>query len=204
MNAAIWLDPRYCHKIVDDPEKCRKAKLTLCNVWEKIKFNRTNDARQNLAEQPIAAPVSNSNLTLKTLFSRLDVEFNLQGVPSVEIIMEPVEQCEPSFNKTKAELLLDMNKFNPPRMRPEESIWKFWQKTKNEFNHFQELSAVAFVIMAICPSEVQTERDMSKLAFIFNEMRSTLDENLLEQILLTNLNKDLFLEVKEKMIAEIA
>lgn len=203
MLAAIWLDPRYRHKILHDSNKVRKAKLTISNIWEKIKFNKNRQNRVLIPSVPVPVPAAKPKLTLQSLYSQLDDEFNADGVPSVETLMEPQMQSQPNYSKNKSEVLLDMDKFDPPRMKPSESVVEFWLKTKEGTNYFQELAVVAFVIMAICPSEVQTERDMSKLAFIFDEGRASLNEDLLEHIILIHLNKDLFYKVKEELIASV-
>lgn len=197
MTTAIFLDPRYRHTILNDERKVRQAKLTICNVWEKIKHNKP---------KPITTPTDNvqigaANSTRKFAMQNLYAELN--AILDIPPTYEPTVQSQPDYSKEKSELLLLLDDFNPPRMRSQESVIKFWADLKEEENAYHEITEVALVVMAIPPSEIETERDMSALSFIFTELRNKMDENLLEDILLIYLNKDLFNQVKAEQISEI-
>lgn len=206
MLAAIFLDPRYRHKIINDPDKTRAAKLQICKIWEKIQFNKNNSTVSIPAEEQVEIQPSTQHKrtqTMTSLYSKLDQDFTADGIQRPVITNEPKQGTEPNYTKEKHEILLALDKFNPPRLKPDCSVLEFWRdETKGE-SSFHEIGQVAFVTYGIPPSEVDTERDMSKLAIIFSERRSQLDEHLLERILLIHLNKDLFLKVKEEQLAAV-
>lgn len=62
---------------------------------------------------------------------------------------------------------------------------------------------LAKVIAAIPPTEVQIERDFSKLNFVFSNRRCSLTEDKLEDIMIIYLNDELFQQVKEDELNEL-
>lgn len=107
-----------------------------------------------------------------------------------------------SFVKTTKtddiEMLLDM--FDPEILSPSEAIITYWETEQK--NHPQ-LYKLAKVVFAIPPTEVEIERNFSKLNYIFNDRRCRLTQERLEDIMIINLNPDLFNEVKNDEILEL-
>lgn len=69
--------------------------------------------------------------------------------------------------------------------------------------NYEQLCEVAMVIFSILPTEVQIERDFSSFSHIFSNRRYNLHSKILENILLINLNKSLFIEVNEEEVEEL-
>ena len=79
-------------------------------------------------------------------------------------------------------------------MHHKESILKFW---KNKKNDFPELHAVACVINGLPPTQATVERSFSVLALIYNNRRSQLSQNMLENILRIKLNAEIVSSIFE-------
>lgn len=75
-----------------------------------------------------------------------------------------------------------------PKMHHKESILKYWEDRKNDDPVLYQL---ACIINTIAPTQVTVERAFSILNLVYNSRRTSLDPNLLEQLLLINLNKEL-------------
>lgn len=94
--------------------------------------------------------------------------------------------------------------FQPEPLKSSENIIQYWEINKNEH---KELYKLATVVMGIPPTEVQSERDFSKLNFVFTDRRCKLTEERLEDIMTINLNEEIFhlvkLEEKNAMICEL-
>lgn len=96
------------------------------------------------------------------------------------------------------EMLLET--FDTPTVSSKTDVIQFWEAEK-ENNEI--LYKLAMIVFAIPPTEVQIERDFSKLNFVFSHLRCRLTEERLEDIMVINLNSDLFYDVKkEQLIAQ--
>lgn len=96
MVAAIWLDPRYRHKMLHDSNKFRKSKV-ISNIWEKIKFNKNHQTTEEQNRVPILpVPVTKPKVTLQS-----DDEFNADRVSYVKNPIEPQMQSQPKYSKDK-------------------------------------------------------------------------------------------------------
>lgn len=82
-------------------------------------------------------------------------------------------------------------------MPSDQNILQFWQDCRREH---EELYNLAMVVMAVPPTEVQVERDFSKLNHVFTDRRCRLLEERLEDIMLIHLNAELFYRVKTDLI----
>lgn len=99
---------------------------------------------------------------------------------------------------TNIEFLI--NNFDPSRLSSKESILQFWENSEKDH---PELYALATVVYSIPPTEVQIERDFSKLNYVFNDRRCSLIADRLEDIMILNLNTDLFYITKERELNEL-
>lgn len=176
-------------------------------MWEKIKVIKNGSicVANAIPEHnpPEELNPAKRTETMISLFSKLNENFCAQGVEQVFIPNQPQKKTEPNYLKENYGILLDLEKFDPKRLSPEESVLEFWRNETKGDSIFHEIGEVAFVIYAISPLEVETERDMSKLGVIFSDRRNQLNEDILEDILLIHLNKDLFYKVKERELASI-
>lgn len=80
------------------------------------------------------------------------------------------------------------------------TIYYFWESKKNSD---PELYMLAKVIFAIAPTQAIVERSFSTLTHTFPPNRSRLDEDLLDDILIICLNKDLMEKINADDIAAI-
>lgn len=68
------------------------------------------------------------------------------------------------------------------------SIIRYWESKKKEYPILFEIE---MVVLAIAPTQVTIERKFSAFAHSYNDYRTSLSQNLLENILLICLNPDL-------------
>lgn len=178
MSCSMFLDPRYRNQITNDEIKVNEAKALLENIYRRLKAMKPPDSNN--------APM---NVSFK-YNSDEELDKYLNGASS--------DQANSSVQVQQVEdisTLLDL--FNPPVVGPKTDILAWWQKEKSKNEVLYELATVTF---AIPPTEVQIERDFSKLCFVFNKLRYQLTEQRLDDIMVINLNSDLFYDVKEEEI----
>lgn len=199
-SAAVFLNPRYRTEILRKDEQRNQAIEFLTNLYNRIQNIKT-----------IAAPfeneqVNNSSASLEE--SNVSIDFN-----------DP-KQLQKYLNRSSASSLTD-NSFDLPEQRdigfdirlviemfqPEKvdlkddkTILQIWADQKTENPHSYEL---ATVIYAVPPTEVEIERNFSSLEFILTPRRGDLYAENLEDILLLHLHNDLFLTIKDEMLANI-
>lgn len=94
----------------------------------------------------------------------------------------------------------ELNLFDPEPISPNTSILDYWISQKSQHAHLFKL---ATCIYAIPPTEVEIERDFSKLNFVFTQRRHSLSEKNLKAIMRIHLNKDLFFLIKEEELQKV-
>lgn len=196
MVVAVFLDPRYRHHIENNPAKMKLAKDTLCYLWQRLKIVKQGNASSNsVLNDSNSSNTSKSSTEMDQMFSELDQHYAQQGIA----VQQKETQCD--ADKTRIYAILDS--FNPVangnRLQSKESIIAFWEDHKDEYKGIYPL---ACVIYGINPSEVPIERDFSALRHIFNERRARLSIDLLQDILLIHMNKDLFYLVCEECLEQ--
>lgn len=82
----------------------------------------------------------------------------------------------------------------------EGTILDFWNEKRNEYPELYEL---AEIVLAISPTQAMVERSFSTLNYVFNDLRNQLSSELLEDILCTALNEDLFDAVNKEDLNEL-
>lgn len=189
MTAALFLDPRFRRVIVQDEEKMDEAKKTLKNIWRRL-LTLGASANENDTSITISEKSVNSDSSL--VFDDPDALDNyLAGNPAVvNTVVNTV-----TTNNRDIEQLLDS--FDPPRLSSDADIMKYFQEIQDEQ---PELYQLAMIVFAIPPTEVQLERDFSKLNFIFSDRRCNLTEERLEDIMIIHLNDELFYKVKDDLL----
>lgn len=188
MQCAIFLDPRFRKEITNDPQKVALVKQNLIQIWNKVNFTQTQ------------AETSNNSALSSNFGSDFDEDAELNkylaqsGQNELNISQENTSEA-----RTRIDSIIDT--FNPKILPTKDSVLQFWFSVKNEH---PELYQLALIIYSVSPTEVQIERDFSKMGYIFNDRRCALIQERLEDIMIINLNPDLFYSVQadEMKIAE--
>lgn len=184
MQCAKVLNPRFCDEL--NAEQIIQAKDKLLNIWEKIKAFRKRSQDINTSSEP--KQISNSdlfaeylknknksrNLVLENTTSNEEVSSMIDGFVTNEALSEESEQSW--------------------------SIFKFWEDNKKKYPILYDL---AMFILSISPTQVTVERTFSVFGYIFNDFRSRLSQELLEDILTICLNQDLLYKVNEEDILKL-
>lgn len=190
MICAIFLDPRYRNQIINDENKVLEAKKTLRNLWYRINDNTSQ--------------IENKNKSASSADS-FDFSFDEQAALD-NFLLARTSQINTNHNQTVESMTTNQNinidilldQFDPDVLPSLESILNYWESVKNEHPELYELSNYA-----IPPTEVSIERDFSSLGYVFNDRRCRLAHERLEDIMILNLNPDLFYEVKKDELEEL-
>lgn len=180
MSCAIFLDPRFQSQIKNNEERMNEAKATLIKIWECLKvFN---------------APVSTESAANTTNASTgsENISFEYDDNLELDSYLAGISQIKPNEN---IDFLLEI--FDPPTISSKTNILEYWEEIRCGN---KELYKLAMVVHGIPPTEVQIERDFSRLNFIFSNRRCMLQKERLEDIMVIHLNPDLFYEVKEEQL----
>lgn len=186
MPCALYLDPRYHREVEKTPGLYEKTKQTLQNLWNRIHSN-----------EPSVEQISIN----RSLESNSSVDFSFDASTALDKYLSGVEQ-EPTPNiendTTDISDLIDM--FQPDPIPSKESVLIYWETVREQH---PQLHKLATIIFAIPPTEVQIERDFSKLDYVFTDRRCSLTQERLEDIMLLNLNPTLFFEIKIEELIEL-
>lgn len=188
MLCALYLDPRYRNEIMCDEQKTERAIGMLSNLWNRIDLIRNIDTVETTQD----ISVGSSNLSLdfdssETLNSYLSQTGN-----------ETSPSSQQNTSRNEVNIQHELTRFQPQTLSSNDSILEFWELNKSKQKHLYELAKVIF---AIPPTEVDIERDYSKLKFIFTERRQSLSEQLLQDILTIHLNPELFFIIKNEELS---
>lgn len=207
MVAALFLDPRYRSEICQDENKVLLAKATLGNIWEKAKaIHQGISVANDETDEPLVISDTDDQcldeeLNLAVLFDRLDKKYKAEDGLESDEIDKYVQSNDDFFFKSKYDIMLLCENFNPlNRLKSGSSVVEFWE---TQIAAHPELHFLATIIYAINPTEVEIERDFSGLGHIFNEKRCNLSESLLADTLLLHLNSELFKIITKKHIDEL-
>lgn len=175
---AIFLDPRFRSQIMNNEEKVAQAKETLINLWHRI--NETSVQEESQPNE--LASISSS------------VDFNESDE------LDKFLGFTQSNNNRLTDIEFLLENFDPGRLSSKESVLNYWQTVKSIH---VELYQLAQIVYSIPPTEVQIERDFSKLGYVFNDRRCNLIQDRLEDVMILNLNPDLFYVVKQEELREL-
>lgn len=198
--AAMFLDPRHRHRLQDDDDKKRIAKITLANLWRRQQnvnksIEETQENTSIVVEVPSVEPIEDLDYFMKLV----DHSYAQKGIVNVNM---KDSTDTPANDMTDIYLILD--KFEPlprgQRMKSSNSVIGFWE-TEKEAN--PQLYQLAMVVFAINPTEVRIERDFSALSHIFTNRRCRINMDVLEDILFIHLNRNLFKKVNEEDVKEL-
>lgn len=192
MLAAVCLDRRFTADMED--REVELGKLTLCNIWEKLKNSR--NVTEEVCEQPVHEIDDDEIFDFAKYFRSKGLTASNTAQLSAElqnnnIVSQPNGDClqaTPNYEKSKSEFLLSLNEFERkfPLLHHGTSILKFWEEQKN---NYKEIYEVALIILSIPPSQATVERSFSQFSFVFDCRRSRISSKLLEEILIIKLNK---------------
>lgn len=176
MKCAMILDPRFCDEL--EGEQAMQTKQMLVEIWNLMK------------------PLRNAEVSIMN--QNANVDSNADIFRNYMKNKGKHRQMELENTTTNDEFLNSVNSFIE-RESIEDctfgdywSIVHFWDSKKKAYPLLYE---VAMVIFAIAPTQVTIERLFSVFAHIFNDHRTSLSQQLLEDILIICLNTDLFEEV---------
>lgn len=179
MTCALFLDPRFHSQILKDSVKVDQATQNLVKIWHRINSNSTET--QNIGD-----------VTVNT-----DSSFEFDSNRAMEEFLTNNQNVVMQQNVGDIQCLLEA--FNPEYLPPQSSVLKYWESLKEE--QF-ELYQLAMVVYSVPPTEVQIERDFSRLNCVFSSLRCNLAEERLEDIMSIHLNDEIFYKVKEEELKE--
>lgn len=199
MACALYLDPRFRREITKNEEKTNATIDMLVNLFKRIQVIKGPSVSVAIPEAtPNNSGASNCDIDFDNpaiLQNYLDdLNFSSGSAP---LPYQPFDSLPQLSNNIDIRLILET--FQPEKILATESVVSFWESKKNDEKSLYELATVIF---AIPPTEVQIERDFSKLDYIFTQRRSRLSADILEKILFMHLNKDLFYVVKNEELAK--
>lgn len=190
MSAALFLDPRYRNQIINDEEKVYEATATLKKIWRRL----------IALKSPVQCP-NESSINISCNSTDESMQFDADEALDELLLGVPQNhsRAEIQAEQEKEDISILLESFNPPAVSSKIDVVTYWQQEKVNNKTLYEL---AMIVFAIPPTEVQIERDFSKLSFVFNKLRCKLTEERLEDIMIINLNNDLFYEVKKEQLME--
>lgn len=156
----------------------------LVKLWEKIRTDNINN--NNRAEN------DNDILNSADSESVLEQYFNSKGVKLTTPIIN--NNNEPNYRLTNTGMFETLQNFDEKVGRQPANVntVDFWEQHKSVY---PEIYLLSTIINAVPPTQTKTEGCFSELNFIYDDKRSQLSLVLLEQILLSRLNKDLVLTI---------
>lgn len=162
---AVFLDPRFRTEITvhQNLSTREEAENKLVDLWYRIKSIGENDHNN------VSIP-TDSNATDTSLLSTSGESINMSQQLS-EYLRRGIEQVDENRQATASNDIRSELEASDPEWHPlDHSVVKFWEDSK-------ELYKVATTIYAIPPTEVQIERDFSKLEKILTKTRSCFDDS---------------------------
>lgn len=166
--SCVYLDPRFTKTLNLTQKTLAISKLL--KVYERI-INEENEHFN---------AVCDNNKT-----NRLDM---LENIIAEEC--DVVESTIENNTETIHRLLQEFAQL--PRERASINILDYWEKNKTSKPELFKLSQIVY---AAAPTQTSTESSFSTLGHIFSSRRTKIKDKLLEDILIINLNKDLFYKI---------
>lgn len=199
MICALYLDPRYKCEIIHNRDKVQLAKLTLENIWERVRRVR-NEMDDTSADSPAECIPKK---TMKNFLDELDELYDNMGLNHGNG-SNSFASSTGNANQDKSKIAIALSKYDSctvERMKSSESVWSFWEKSKEDLG--SELYELASIIHSIPPTQASVERNFSALKFMLTERRFNLSEDLLESLLVIHLNRDFYETVKNVEIQKL-
>lgn len=189
MSSAIFFDPRFKSQL--NEQKTAEAKETIKIIWRRMLVIDSGASTRTLN-------VSNTSNGSENISFEYDQQAEMDSFISGNISNEPGTAFSAVSNRD-IDSILEM--FDPEPIKSGVDIFQYWESRKNEDEILYKL---ATTILSIPATEVQIERDFSKLDFIFSKRRGRLEHERLDDIMVIHLNVELFEEVKEEELRELS
>lgn len=182
MLCALFLDPRYNCQLSNE-QKVEARKLVK-SFWLRYKCMKSNTMNEEIVDN----------------VDYLEQYFVAQGHQPA---FRETNKTEANFNIPDIEFDSQIDKFEQhvPRLHHKSSIIDFWAGrliASKSIETLFELQELALNILSFPATQVPCERSFSGLTFIFNCLRSKLEQKTLESILLIRENFTLWEEVKKE------
>lgn len=169
MECCLYLDPRFRRVILDSSESTARAEGYLINLWNRI------------SSLPSKNETSNASSEFHVSFDETS-EFN-------RLLSGDRGTTDGRFLGIEEAIQL----FQPDLLSPDKSVLEFWKTQKNSI-----LYNLAMAVYSIPPTQAKIEQNFSSVGHIFTERRFQLSRERLSDILMINLNKELFKAVKKE------
>lgn len=168
---ALYLDPRF--QIVLSTAEKRQAVQHLKTIWNKIHF--------------LESAVTHQGASSSAGGSFLETPDELEDfLKRKELAME----ANALHTSSDIDIECQLNSFDHiQRLDSKKQILEFWEENKNVYPH---LFKIAMVVLGAPATQVSVERAFSSLKFILRDNRSSLNEIILEDILIIRGNFHLF------------
>lgn len=177
MEACLFLDPRFRTVILNNRDAIDRAKEYLLCLWSRLNSLTESNTPQNGSTEFHSS--FDEQVELNRLMS--------QGLSATLAVS--------SHQNQGIEEALDS--FQPNFLLTEKSVLEFWQSQKHSL-----LYKLAMAVFSIPPTQAKIEQNFSSVGHVFTERRFQLSEERLKDILLINLNKDVFKLVKEERLSD--
>lgn len=168
MLSAVYFDPRY-NFLLNERERAAAA-LHLCELFLRL---------QNIIPVQVTGRVESATTADDpfAIFLNNAAKKSIDSVPIGTQIL------------TQEQILYKIRSFSSrPSVHYKTNIMDYWNNLKFEEPQLYEL---AIVLLSVPVSQVSVERAFSSLSYIFNNYRSRLSPNVLNQVLLLRLNYEL-------------
>ncbi|CAI6376851.1 unnamed protein product [Macrosiphum euphorbiae] len=179
--AAIFVDPRY--QCLLTPEQQQIAITRLVETWETLLLLKNRDSPIDEFPEITANDKSTIESTIESSQDSTD--------PFEEFLSSQASLTSNSFASsltvTSESILNILNGFkNVERISYTADILQYW-KTRQLTD--PELYQLASVVLAVPATQVSVERSFSGLKFVVSDLRTSLDPELLEAIMLVRSNE---------------
>lgn len=175
MLCAIFLDRRYRYELTNN-DHIEIAMRTLAELHERVRSHFRRPEAEELSIE--------STDTLEDYLGQNDVS-------CITVTATNDTQAQMHDGNNDRKLFMDMlRKFDieEPRAHHKMFIFDEWEKRKEKYPELYEL---ACMIYCIPPTQTTVERSFSAMAFVFNPKRCQLGKEMLKNILMIKLNKEL-------------
>lgn len=181
--SAVFLDPRF--KMYLNQEKCTMARVHIISAYKRL-CSIPNHEIQNIIRQTyVPEPLSDTDMSDQPFEKMLEARFGRCGGDESQLTHSERFERE----------LHDYDVTHRSRLPVKAKILDFWKEIGPKF---PLLKYVSTVILAAPATQVSVERCFSTLKYVLSDLRTSLSEQKLEDILLIKINHNF--ENKEKKI----
>lgn len=174
ISCAIYLDKRFSFTLT--AEEIVASKNFVLQIWRK-KRTLAGENDESIEELPSQINDDRDNSEMSEFGDYLTNQSHSHSTTA--------SSQSSAMRKNPSIIESELNAYDLlPRLPPGEQIMELWKETKA----FPVLKEIALDIISVPMTEVSVERLFSHLNFILNQHRSTLNGNLIEDILFLRMN----------------